>query len=85
MDQKIEALSTEDLARVEEQRTWVLNHYGRARTWPPAPGRHARESGHLLGCRGHHALALLDASSSEDARFRGHDGLFAGMTACSRA
>jgi hypothetical protein len=36
--------------------------------------RLARERGHLLGCRGHHALAFLDASSSEDARFRGHDG-----------
>jgi hypothetical protein len=27
---------------------------------------------------------LLDASSSEDARFRGHDGLFADLTAYSR-
>jgi hypothetical protein len=30
MEQKIEALSAEDLARVEKQRTWVRDHYDAA-------------------------------------------------------
>jgi hypothetical protein len=55
-----------------------------ARTWPPALGRPHLAARTWPSCprkrasswlSRYHALALLDASSSEDARLCGHDGI----------